>query len=88
MIEFGDDRGMILNPNEWPNFVLPVKRYRKDQNQSELGVIVEGKLTTVYLTSMYNTNILGADKKTYANVDDLLADGWIVDQNLALPVLY
>lgn len=75
-----DDREMILRQHLWPNkTTLPLtNRNRKNEGESRLGFLrIENPLT------VYN-GLIYRDPATlptiqYASVDDLLADGWIVD---------
>lgn len=78
----GADREMILNgEDQWPCWpLLPVKNtIRKDETGfPELGVIVAGKPLAVRLSCLFDFNP-DAPAKQYASIEDLLADGWIVD---------
>jgi len=86
-----DDRGMILDPEFWPRWpLLPVKRYPKAGGM-ECGFLVaaENVRWTVFLESIYGLAKYGQSLKEvaekipnkieYADLDALLADGWIVD---------
>jgi hypothetical protein len=79
-IKPGDDKSMILHPDEWPRWpILPVKRYLKEAQNIELGVMMAGQSTTIYLTDMFDLNMSSAKRKVYGTLDDLLADSWVVD---------
>lgn len=75
------DKEFIENPANWPRWpYLPVKRQGKDP-WPEPGVMIEGH-PTVFLINYYQISpeIFKTCKSiTYASVDDLLADGWIID---------
>lgn len=86
------DKEMIEHPNRWPlHPFLPVKRegWKNDNfaNPQHFGVIHCDVLTIVIKTNIYMINSVGhfsdeelADKcSLYDSVDDLLADGWMVD---------
>lgn len=68
-----NDREMILRPHLWPQNPLVVKKRYGDQNgfmrQSEGG----------YTVAVGRGIISDRENVTYNNVDDLLADGWLVD---------
>jgi hypothetical protein len=84
-----DDRGMILHPVLWPKWpYLPVKRtvYDDDGNWKDLdtGVIFLNTGFNVYRANLFALPKTEEEFKNlphhkYDNVDDLLADKWIVD---------
>ncbi len=80
MTEPHDDLSFIKDPNQWPQWPqLPVKRY---VNGMEVGVIIEvrtGVEPVVYLKNLYTRFTDDTPKLTYGSIDELLADGWMVD---------
>lgn len=83
-----DDRGMILHPDLWPKWpYLPVKRHvYEDGNFKtlETGIIFENTRFTVFIANLFMLpktlkEFLKLPKYEYTNVDDMLADKWIVD---------
>ncbi|MGW8177945.1 MAG: hypothetical protein ACWGQW_04010 [bacterium] len=84
-----DDRGMILHPDLWPKWpMLPVKRriYDKYGNFRDLecGVLFENTRFTVYVVNLFMLpktfkEFQNTKHYKYSNVDELLADKWIVD---------
>ena len=83
------DREMILNPGRWPNIVLPLKRGNPFQEGNlaifapripNLGndVIAEDEPIEILIGTMFD-KLSELPRKQYANVDALLADGWVVD---------
>ena len=76
------DRAYIL---DWKGYVqypfCPVKRHSEKSPSIELGVIVAGHPTTVYLVDMWEIkgSLKDMPKIEYESVDKLLADGWVVD---------
>lgn len=78
---------MILNPHKWPMLVLPLKRRNpfEDGNIAYIALplskmkISEREGIEIRLGSVYDKNLSGHKRVTYANVDALLEDGWRVD---------
>lgn len=77
-------RAMILDEDRWPNWpILPLKR--GIDNKTNVGCLVartDGKPLRVVLENMFgNLSAAVAEDQycEYATVDDLLADGWVVD---------
>jgi len=78
-----DDKNFILDPTRWPNWpILPMKNI----DRQECGVMraVQGELgTTIYLINMWeikkDIDWVKVPKKTYLDIDALLADGWEID---------
>ena len=77
---------MILNPSRWPREnILPL--IRSDESKDfgkELGIIFKGDLNIVRLINMHflpNTfyELNRVPCIVYDSIDELLADGWIVD---------
>lgn len=75
------DREFILDPYKWPHLVLPLKRYVG--HQMEVGFLCGDNTFNLRLGYIFD---LGEDKgpddfpvKKYNTVDELLADGWVVD---------
>ena len=79
MTEF-DDLQFMKNPHQWPNIVLPVKRYKPRQRSGfpEMGVLYQDK-PVVYLTDMFATITSETPKIEYGSLEDIAADGWLVD---------
>lgn len=79
----GDDKEMILSEGLWPNWpLLPVKRPSDDFY--ECGLIWAGDVTTVVIANLFQLPLtpeqVGSVRTyEYGSVDDLLADGWVVD---------
>jgi hypothetical protein len=80
-----DDRGMILHPNLWPKWpYLPVKRRLEGGSFPETGVIWIGTKFNIYFVNLFDMPKSAEEFKAtnhipYNNVDELIADGWIVD---------
>ena len=87
-----ENRRLMSNPASWPRWpILPVKRSIKDSYDIECGMIlaVQGYLTTVIRVSFYEFNppsgvpfvelIKELPHTKYDSLDELLADGWVVD---------
>ena len=83
-----EDKKMMSDPKTWPNWpTLPVKRYVEHDMESGFMIAIKGKLTTVFITNPWSvwsgeTSIkkaLNGPKKEYGSVDEIIADGWIVD---------
>jgi len=78
-IQIAEDRKFILNEDGWPYWpVLPVKRSQPDGGWPECGTICAGTPSTVFLVPMYELKV-DSPKKTYADLNELLDDGWEVD---------
>lgn len=76
-----EDKEMILNPDSWPSWpFLPVKSTTKKELSGWplLGTILSYDVTKVKLVNMYDYS-KNADIISYDSVDDLLADGWVID---------
>jgi hypothetical protein len=65
------DRAMILDPYKWPLPYLCLKRYPKAGGMPQCGVIHPDSLQ---VRTHENEPI-----KKYASVDEMIADGWMVD---------
>lgn len=80
------DREMILNPREWPNVVLPLKRRNPFQDGNTAVFAPSLNITTIkpdepieiLIGTMFD-KLSELPTKQYENVDALLADGWKVD---------
>ena len=82
------DKEFIQEPDMWPNWpYCPMKkRDEKEHYPSRFGLLVEtGEAfwqSTVYLDrNLYSPQgkLSEAEKKVYASIDEMLADGWSVD---------
>ena len=85
-LEPGDDKQMILSPKLWPcHPYLPMKRRsNKEADGTECGVLYAGRRWVIYKTNLFMLPAAYAefeafDKYAYQTVEELLADGWIVD---------
>ena len=84
-----DDRDMILHPVLWPKWpYLPVKRHLYTEGgeykELECGVIFLNTKFNIYLVNLFmlpktEEEFRETKHYEYTNVDDLLADKWIVD---------
>ena len=75
-----DDRAMILHPQLWENNILFLKK-REQQNPldpNNHGVLIPGKPYKVY-PGLIGMTISKDNFIIYEDVDQLLADGWVVD---------
>jgi hypothetical protein len=80
------DRNFILNPNDWPHLILPLKRKNpfQDGNMAVFappiskGSIPEDAPIEILIGTMFD-KLSELPRKQYENVDALLADGWKVD---------
>ena len=82
------DKELIMSPINWLRWpVLPMKRPDKENKFGiQIGVMraMSGEIgTTIYLMGMYSikeyTDWKKVPKVVYKDVDELLANGWIVD---------
>ena len=69
----------IKNPSEWPNIVLPMKKWHDDD--LICGIIFSSMLTTVFLSNMFDIpkRLEDMKKVEYPTVEAMVADGWVVD---------
>jgi hypothetical protein len=76
------DRNFILNPNEWPMLILPLKRSGFEcavfAPPISKGSIPEDAPLEILIGTMFD-KLSELPRKKYENVDALLADGWRVD---------
>ena len=79
------DRNMILNPNDWPHLILPLKRAVTNGIECAVfappiskGSIPEDVPLEILIGTMFD-KLSELPRKRYENVDALLADGWKVD---------
>lgn len=84
MIEVGNDRQMILTPSEWPMFYLPLKRRKDDGGWPDIALLRSASTDPNVERIVEENRSLYGDlgpitEHKYATVDDLLADGWVVD---------
>lgn len=71
-----EDIAMIKN-GSWPcEFALPVKKFR--DGDYECGCITLTERTVILKTSIWDFD-LSAEKIKYNSVEELVADGWMVD---------
>jgi len=78
MTEF-DDLQFMKNPSKWPNIMLPLKRYNQPAGHfPEMGVLYQDK-SVVYLTDMFAKITSETPKVEYGSLEDIVADGWVVD---------
>lgn len=80
----GDDVEMINTEELWPHWpVLPVKKRTNGPDSPECGVIASGNLTTVRMLNIFmgwtKEQFDNAKTYEYASVEELVADGWVVD---------
>ena len=72
-----DDKAMMLHPEWWFSAVLPMKRVRDGNLESHVYGVVDGAHV------LYEANVFAFDRdapsRTYATIDAILAEGWIVD---------
>ena len=84
-----EDRKMMADPRTWPSWpMLPVKRAKDHDLEPGFMVAIQGKLTTVFLVNpwaiwagerKFKEVLKNGPKKEYKSLDELLADGWVVD---------
>jgi len=78
------DRDMIIQPGRWPLLYLPLKR-RVEGGWPEIATLMTATYDdTAELMIRINWSVMGpvsgdVTEKTFKNVDELLADGWVVD---------
>lgn len=79
-------KAMILSPDRWPRgAILPLTR--PDESKTfgmELGIIYKGDLNIVRLSDMFSLPRTAYELNripciVYDSIDELLADGWVVD---------
>lgn len=79
------DKEMIENPLNWPRYpFLPVKRYRKPGELADCRVIWVGARTRLVEANLFalpktKEDFLALPYTEYANIEAVLADGWVVD---------
>ncbi len=85
------DKEMILDEDRWPQWpFLPMKKYT--DSWPDCQVIHAASKTTLIKVNLYNLPPTILDcfmfnleelnqlpKQTYSSIDEMLADGWIVD---------
>lgn len=80
------DLRMIMDEDNWPRWpILPMKRDRQPGRDKELGVVLAGSTSKIYLVNMFEAKKIAggtAEVKEYASSEELLLDGWVVDQKL------
>lgn len=78
----------LNDPEQWPNFPLcSVKRHREGGGMPDCGTVLALPTTVpvVYSASMFSfvkmskDEIRSVPQHKYESVDDLVADGWMVD---------
>lgn len=84
-----DHKQMMSHPDQWPVWpVLPVKRYKQPGVFPVLGILlaVKSMQHTVFEVNMFEAVDLkslvtdpAVTKHVYKGVDEILADGWVVD---------
>lgn len=89
-----NDLAFLTDSQKWPNYpICPVKNYQHTKPGSfpEMGIVVapEGAgpaIPTVILCNMWSLveayqkgETQGIEKKEYNSLEELLADGWVVD---------
>ncbi len=80
-----DDRAFLLSPDDWPRWpILPMKKkgeFWKEERGH--GFVFAGHPDTIYFKNIWDIKaedkVADYPKQVYADVDALLADGWIVD---------
>lgn len=81
------DKEMMLNPTAWPGWpYLAVKRDKNNYLECGFMIAVKGYETTVFLMNIWDFCTQKERPKfediphaNYKNIDELMADGWIVD---------
>lgn len=83
-----DNKKMMMDPDSWPCWpYLPVKRKNYSLKDKNLGLLTadggkeEKTIYHVYLFALPKTlqEFLNSPTTVYPNIDELLADGWVVD---------
>jgi len=81
-----DDVKFLNRPNVWPCWPLcPVKRYEPANDGFPVCGIVIEKVPIVYETNMFalsgmtSVEIEALKKHKYDSMEELVADGWLVD---------
>lgn len=81
-----DDRAFIINPELWPRWPhLPMKKPSRSGGWPQLGVLVDSSLVGElrFPAELHISDGASPSKvqevKTFASVEAILADGWIVD---------
>lgn len=92
MTQTFDDLAFLTDSQKWPNYPMcPVKNYNnpKPGGFPEMGVVVASEgpaFPSVILCNMWSLveayqkgETEGIEKKEYSSLEELLADGWVVD---------
>ena len=76
-----DDIYMIEHAVNWPQVVLPVKRYEDDGEIPECAVLLQGKPPIVKIWNLWDDpkKLRGAKELTYESAAEMVNAGWIVD---------
>ena len=78
-----DHLEFMSNPTEWPCFpILPIKNLGRRQASGfpELGFILADETPIqVHKPTLFGETEEAGAQKTYQSLDELVADGWIVD---------
>ena len=74
------DKKRFASPSKWPLYpLLPLKRYKEQGVEQDLGFVLIQDITKVLLGNMYQMDIKNRDSIIYASIDELLDDGWVID---------
>jgi len=82
-----ENREFIMNADAWPRWpMLPMKKPRPEGGWPQLGALLDTWKRTgtepgfpIELIVYDDTGLRQQEIRTYATVDDILNDGWIVD---------
>jgi hypothetical protein len=82
-----EDARFIRRTLDWPAYPFLPMRRKQEKVRPDTGVLVDSKGNTVYLINMFGLkehfdsgkSLTDIQKIEYQSVEELLADGWMVD---------
>ena len=75
-----EDDIALIKGNDWPcGFALPVKRPIGNSGNYEFGCITPDNRMMILATNLYEFNPFAKVHCEYESVEELVADGWMVD---------
>lgn len=83
-VDTAQDREMMLSPYKWPLFYLPLKRRKASGGFPDVALLRSATDNPdADFTVEINMTVYGpigeVERKVYSGVDEIIADGWVVD---------
>jgi len=70
-----NDKEFLNTEDLWPCWpYLPVKK-----SMLNVGIVMANNKTKVFLTNLFDRDFENCETKEYSSIDELIADGWVVD---------